>query len=403
MYPHPPANESRHGTTLLRGFRQLWDGYRTWSDAAVLLDGARVAWVGPDRERPAAARVVELDGTVALPGLVDCHTHTVFAGTRVGDFARRLGGESYAGILQAGGGVHHTVRETRAASEAELVATARLRLDAMLRRGVTTVEVKSGYGLDAASEAKLLRAARAAAGPVEVVTTFLVHVPPADRPREGVLRDVIEVQLPACAPLAAAVDVWCDPGAYTLDEAVAVLRAARARGLPIKAHAEQVGATGIARAAAELGALSCDHLERVDDAGIEAMARAGTVAVLLPGAMLYLADVPPPVAKLRAAGVRLAIATDFNPGSSPVPDLRAAATLAAITLRLSVAEVLAAITRHAADALGRPELGRLLPGAAGDVAVFRPPPGEPADLGVLVQYLDGTPAAGVWKAGQRVV
>lgn len=387
---------------LLRGFRQLWDGERAWTDAAVLLRGDRVAWVGPDRDRPAAGREEAYDGAVALPGLVDCHTHLVWAGTRVGDFARRLGGAAYADILQGGGGVHVTVAATRAAPEAELVDLARRRLAPMLARGVTTVEVKSGYGLGAADEAKMLRAAVAAAGPVEVVPTFLAHVPPPGRDRAEVLADVVERQLPACLPWAKAVDVWCDPGAFTLDEAAAVFAAARAHGLPVKAHAEQVAHTGVARLAAEHGALSCDHLERVDDAGIAAMARAGTVAVLLPGAMLYLADVAPPVAALRAAGVPLAIATDFNPGSSPVDDLWAAGTLAAVTLRLSIAEVLTGITAHAARALGRPDLGRLAPGTAADLAVFHPPPGEPADLGVLVQYLGGREATAVWKGGRRV-
>lgn len=385
--------------TLLDGFAELWTGETRIEGAAVLLSGGRVAWVGRSADAPSTDRVVDCAGLVGLPGLVDPHTHTCFAGSRAEDFERRLAGESYTAILEAGGGIHRTVRATRAATEAELVATTRARLAGMLAGGVTTVEIKSGYGLTAESELKMLRAARAAAGPVEVVTTFLgAHA----RGEGDYVADVVDVQLPACAPFADACDVYCDRGAFTLAETERILHAAKARGLALRVHAEQVAFTGAARLAADLGALSADHLERIDDDGIAAMAAAGTVAVLLPGAMLYLRDVAPPVAKLRAAGVRLAIGTDFNPGSSPLRDLLSCATLACLTMGLTVEEALAGVTRHAADALGRPDLGRIAPGSAGDVAIFAPPPGEPAELRVLVQYLGGHRAAQVWKGGQKV-
>lgn len=388
--------------TLVTGIRELWTGDAVIRDAAVRFSGGRVDWVGPAAAAPNAATVVDAGGCVGLPGLVDPHTHTCFAGTRAPDFERRLAGETYTAILEAGGGIHATVRATRAASEADLTALTRERLAGMLAGGVTTVEIKSGYGLSAEHEAKMLRAARAAAGPVEVVTTFLgAHARPSDVP--DYVADVVERQLPACAPLADACDVYCDRGAFTLDETDRILRAARAHGLRLRVHAEQVAFTGAARLAADLGALSADHVERIDDEGVAAMARAGTVAVLLPGAMLYLKDPPPPVAKLRAAGVPMAVGTDFNPGSSPVRDLLSCATLACLTMGLTVAEALAGITKNAARALGRPHLGWLGPGSAADLALFRPPPGEPAELRVLVQYLGGHRAHAVWKGGERVL
>lgn len=387
---------------LVRGIRQLWTGMAVMDDAAVLLADGRVAWVGPEAQAPTADLEYDAGGAVGLPGLVDPHTHTTFAGSRARDFERRLAGESYTAILEAGGGIHSTVAATRAASEDELVALTRARLAHMLALGVTTVEIKSGYGLTAEAEAKMLRAARRAAGPVDVVTTFLgAHARPPGEP--DYVDRVIDEQLPLCAPLADAIDIYCDRGAFTLAEAERVLRAGKALGLALRIHAEQVEFTGAAAMAASLGAQSADHLEQIDDAGIRAMARAGTVAVLLPGAMLYLRDPSPPVARLRAAGVALAIGTDLNPGSSPVRDLWSCATLACLTMGLTVHEALAGITIHAAKAVGRPDRGWLGPGAKGDLALYDPPPGEPAELRVLVQYMGGHRAKAVFKDGRRVV
>lgn len=389
----------------MRGLSALWTGREVTHDVAVLLRAGRVEAVTPDRDAKCPDDAEEFDaaGLIGMPGLVDCHTHAVWAGTRLRDFVRRLGGESYAGILEGGGGIHTTVRATRAASEAELAALVRARLSAMLDRGVTTVEVKSGYGLEIESEVRLLRVAIAAAGPQRIQATFLGgHAIPPDRDRAEYVNELCGPMLAACAPFASAIDVYCDRGAFTLGEAERILKAGKAAGLSVKAHAEQVEFTGVAALAARLGALSCDHLERIDDAGIAAMAQFGTVAVLLPGAMLYLRDIAPPVAKLRAAGVPLAVATDFNPGSSPVGDLWTCATLACLTMGLTPEEALAGITRVAARALGLPGVGLIEAGSVGDLALFAPPPGEIPDPRVLVQYMGGHLAKAVWVGGERV-
>ena len=396
------ASAFPHPTVLVTGLAELWDGSEVLADAAVLLSGGRIAWVGARADAPAGHDGYDAGGALGMPGLVDPHTHTTFAGSRARDFERRLAGESYTAILEAGGGIHSTVAATRAATEDTLVALTRARLDGMLHRGVTTVEIKSGYGLTAEHEAKMLRAARRAAGPVDVVTTFLgAHARPPGE--DDYVDRVIDTQLPRCAPLADAIDVYCDRGAFTLAETERVLRAGRALGLAVRVHAEQVAFTGAAALAASLGALSADHLEQLDDAGIAAMAQAGTVAVLLPGAMVYLRDPSPPVGALRAAGVPMAVGTDFNPGSSPVNDLWTCATLACVTMGLTVPEALAGITKNAARAIGRPDRGWIGVGALGDLAIFDPPPGEPAELRTLVQYLGGHRAKAVFKAGVRVV
>ncbi len=374
-------------------------------EAGVAFAGGRVVWVGPSREAPKARRTVDARGLVGLPGLVDCHTHACYAGSRAAEFERRLAGATYTEILEAGGGILSTVAAVRAASETRLRRDLEARLRAMLDRGVTTVEVKSGYGLNPASEEKMLRAAGGARTPVEVVPTFLgAHAVPAEfrGRREAYVEQVVHEQLPRCAPLARHVDVYCDRGAFTLDEARAVLEAGIRLGLRPRVHAEQVAWTGVAAVAAGLGATSADHLERLDAAGVEAMARHGTVAVLLPTAMLYLHDPPPPVAALRCAGVPLAVATDLNPGTSPVADLWTAATLACLTMGLTVEEALLGITRQAGRALGRADLGWIGEGSAADLALFAPPPGEPAEARVLVQYLGGHRAVHVVKGGRCV-
>lgn len=381
-------------------------GLGALADASIAFAAGEVQWIGPARDAPEADRVIDGRGLLGMPGLVDCHTHAVWAGSRASEMARRLAGERYSDILESGGGILSTVRATRAASEAELTGACSVRLDDMLRRGVTTVEVKSGYGLRPADEARLLRVAAAAgAGRVRTVPTFLgAHTVPAELrgQRDAYVRQIIDEQLPLCAPLCEAIDVYCDRGAFDLDEAVAILSAGRALGLKVRAHAEQVAHTGIAAAAARLGATCVDHLERLDADGVAAMAEHGTVATLLPGAQLYLRDSPPPVALLREAGVRLAVATDLNPGSSPLHDLWAAATLSCILQGLTLAEAVRGITRNAGLALGRPELGWLGAGSAADLALFRPPPGEPATVDTLVQHLQGHQAVAVVRGGRQV-
>ena len=374
-------------------------------DAAVAFVDGAPCWIGPAGQGPSADRVVDGQGCVGLPGLVDPHTHAVWAGSRADEFQRRLAGATYTEILEAGGGILSTVRHTRAASVDALAALAGARLRGLRARGLTTVEVKSGYGLSPEAEEKMLRAAGAVQDGPRVVRTFLgAHAVPAELRgrRDAYVRQVIEEQLPRCAPLCEAIDVYCDRGAFDLDEAVAVLSAGRALGLKVRAHAEQVAWTGIAAAAAALGATCVDHLERLDDAGVAAMAAHGTVAVLLPGAQLYLRDTAPPVAALREAGVALALGTDLNPGSSPLHDPWTNATLGCLLQGLTVDEVLLGMTRAAGRALGRPELGHLGAGAVGDLVLVRPPAGEPPTAGALVQHMGGAQVLAVVQAGRLV-
>lgn len=389
---------------LVKDVSALWDGYRVVTGGSVLIRDGRIAAVGRS-VGDSSAFEVDGRGLIGMPGLVDCHTHSVFAGTRLGDFVRRASGEQYTAILEGGGGIHTTVAATRAATEAELGDNLRERLRTMRSRGVTCVEVKSGYGLDIPTELRMLLVARAVGVELgmEISPTFLgAHAIPPGEDRAKYLAQVVGPMLEACAPYCDAIDVYCDRGAFTLAEAEAIFRAGKAAGLAIHAHAEQVEYTGVAELAATMGALSCDHLERIDEAGIVAMAKAGTVAVLLPGAMLYLRDPSPPVSRLRTAGVPMAVGTDFNPGSSPVADLWTCATLACLTMGLTPEECLAGITSVAARVLGRPDRGHLGVGAVADLALYAPPPGEIADPRVLIQYMGGHNAKTLIVGGQIV-
>jgi imidazolonepropionase len=373
-------------------------------DAAVAIDRGRVVFVGADADAPAGAAEIDGRGTIGLPGLVDAHTHSVWLGSRHDEFVARLGGATYAEILERGGGILSTVDAVRAGTDAALVAAAAGRLSESVDQGVVTLEIKGGYGLEAPHERRMLEAARSAgaATGARVFTTFLgAHAIPREwrHDRDGYVADVIETQLPRCAPVADFADVYVDRGAFTVDEGVRILTAAKAAGLGLRAHAEQIAHTRFAAAAARLGALSVDHLERIDDDGIAAVAAAGTVAMMLPAAMLYLRDVAPPVAKLREAGVPFAVATDRNPGSSPTSDLWACATLACLTMGLTVEEALLGITTVAARSLGRPDLGVLRPGAAGDLVLVRPPWGERAGPGALVQPMGPKRVALVLRDG----
>ena len=371
------------------------EGLGALPDHSVAFTEGEISWIGPSERAPDAQQVIDGAGLIGLPGLIDPHTHAVWAGSRADEFRRRLAGASYTELLEAGGGILSTVRATRAASRDDLAADARQRLLKLRGHGVTTVEIKSGYGLDPETEARLLQAAWDCADTVRVVPTFLgAHaVPPELRgDRAAYVEQIVHEQLPRCAPLAECIDVYCDRGAFSLDESVRILEAGRAAGLKVKAHAEQVAHTGIAAAAAALGAVSVEHLERLDDVGVAALAAHGTVAVLLPGAQLYLRDTPPPVAALREAGVPMALGSDLNPGSSPIHDPWTIATLGCLLQGLTVEEAILGLTRHAGAALGRPELGWLGPGSVGDLVLFRPPPGEPADVASLVHQM------GAWRA-----
>lgn len=317
-------------------------------------------------------------GGLMTPGLIDCHTHLVFAGNRADEFERRLEGASYAEIARAGGGILATVRATRAASEADLVAAAAPRLAAMIADGVTTVEIKSGYGLTVTDELKMLRAARRLGErlPVCVMTTLLgAHaLPPEYAGRSDAYIDLVcDEMIPAVAAerLADAVDVFCEGIAFSPAQCERVFAAARRHGLAVKAHAEQLSKLGGAVLAARYGALSADHLEYLDEAGVAALACAGTVATLLPGAFHTLRETqPPPVALLRRHGVPIAIATDANPGSAPLYFPTLMLNLACQLFRLTPREALAGMTAVAARALGLVDRGRIVAGARADLCVW---------------------------------
>ncbi|MBI1406593.1 MAG: imidazolonepropionase [Caulobacter sp.] len=345
------------------------------------VDG-KISWVGNSDDLPpgySAGQEIDLEGRLVTPGLIDCHTHLVFAGDRADEFEMRLRGETYETIAESGGGILSTVRNTRVATQAELTTGALDRLDRLIAEGVTTVEVKSGYGLTLDDELKMLRAARGLERErsVSIVTSLLAAhtVPPEYRDNRSAYVDLIcEDILPAAAAegLADAVDAFCETSAFTPAEVRRVFEAARAHRLPLRLHADQRSAGGGAALAAEFGALSADHLERTDAAGARAMAAVGTVAVLLPGAYYALRDKDlPPIGLFREAGVGLAVATDCNPGSSPLTSLLTAMNLAVILFDLTVDEALAGVTREAARAVGRfDSIGSLEVGKACDLAVW---------------------------------
>jgi imidazolonepropionase len=348
---------------------------------AVAAKDGRIVFAGPAGELPAgadAARRVTLDGRWITPGLIDCHTHLVYAGDRAHEFELRLAGASYEDIARAGGGIVSTVMATRAASEAELVRASLPRLDRLIAEGVTTVEIKSGYGLDRATEMRMLAAARRLAHErdVDVATSFLgAHaLPPEARGDKDRYIDDVCAMIPAIAraKLADAVDAFCEGIAFSPAQTARVFAAAQAAELPVKLHADQLSNLGGAKLAADYGALSADHLEYTDEAGVAAMARAGTTAVLLPGAFYVLREKQaPPVEALRRARVPIAIATDSNPGTSPITSLLLIMNMAATLFRLTVEEVIAGVTREAARALGRlPDTGTLEPGKWCDLAIW---------------------------------
>ncbi len=325
--------------------------------------------------------VIDCAGRWITPGLVDCHTHLVWGGSRADEFERRLAGASYAEIAAAGGGIRSTVRATREASQDGLAEAAATRLLPLLAEGLTTVEVKSGYGLDVANELKQLAAARRVAGlvPVAVTTTCLAAhaVPPEFDGRADAYVDLVcDEILPAAASagLADAVDVFCEHLAFSVPQCARVFARAVDLGLPVKGHMEQLSDLGGSRLAADFGALSVDHIEYMDEVGVAAVAASGTVAVLLPGAFYFLRETRrPPVEALRRAGVPMAIATDLNPGTSPFASLRLAANMACVLFGLTVEEAMAGITREAARALGLPDRGVLAPGRRADLAVWSVP------------------------------
>jgi len=359
------------------------EAYGAIADGALAVTGDRIAWIGKQDDLPGgasrlAATVHDGAGRWMTPGLIDCHTHLVFAGERAREFEMRLKGASYEEIARAGGGIVSTVTATRAASEDELFAAARPRLDAFLREGVTTIEIKSGYGLDTASELKMLRVARrlGTEAPVSVATSFLgAHaLPPEYAGRQSAYVDLVCAEmLPAVARsgLADAVDAFCETIGFTPDETARIFTAAAALGLKVKLHADQLSDLGGAGLAARFGALSVDHLEYTSLDSVRAMAAAGTVAVLLPGANYFLRERQmPPVAAFRDAGVPIAIASNCNPGSAPVLSLLLMLSMAATLFRLTPEEALAGVTRNAARALALDDRGVLAVGKRADLALW---------------------------------
>ena len=361
-------------------FGAIEDGAVAIQDSRIVRVGRRVEMAGMQ-----AQSIESLGGAWVTPGLVDCHTHLVFEGNRAGEFEQRLNGASYEAIARAGGGIASTVKATRSASAGELIASARARLQALMRGGVTTIEIKSGYGLDTASELRMLNAVKAlgASEPVRVVPTLLaLHaLPPEykDR-RDEYLRLVVDEMLPVAAGLAQAVDAFCEGIGFTPEEVRALFDAAERAGLRVKLHAEQLSNLNGAALAAEFGALSADHLEHADEAGVEAMARAGMVAVLLPGAFYALSETrKPPVELLRKHRVPMAVATDCNPGTSPVLSPTLMLSMACTLFRLTPEEALAGMTREGARALGlQDEIGTVSAGKAADLCIWRV--SRPAEL-----------------------
>ncbi|WP_219063612.1 imidazolonepropionase [Pseudomonas sp. UMAB-08] len=363
--------------------------YSIIEEAAIVTSGEHIEWIGPQAERPAHdyASVVDLGGAWVTPGLIDCHTHTVFGGNRSGEFEQRLQGVSYAEIAAAGGGIASTVRATRAASEDQLFASAEQRLKRLLSDGVTTVEIKSGYGLDLASERKILRVIRrlGAVLPVTVRSTCLAAhaLPPEYANRaDDYIDHICNEMLPALAAegLVDAVDAFCEYLAFSPAQVEQVFITAAQLGLPVKLHAEQLSSLGGSSLAARYHALSADHLEFMTEDDALAMAASGTVAVLLPGAFYFLRETQlPPMDALRKHGVNIAIATDLNPGTSPALSLRLMLNMACTLFRMTPEEALAGVTLNAAKALGLGDThGSLEVGKIADFVAWKIE--RPADL-----------------------
>lgn len=355
--------------------------YGLITDAALAIDGERIAWVGRADAIPQAFRndpTQDLQGRLVTPALIDCHTHVVFGGHRAAEFEQRLNGASYEEVARAGGGIVSTVNATRAASEADLLTDALRRVDALIAEGVTLIEVKSGYGLDEETELKMLRVARriAEARPVEIRTTFLgAHaVPPDFRDRPDAYIDdtcIPTLRAAHAEGLVDAVDGFCEGIAFDTAQIARVFDAAVKLGLPVKLHAEQLSHLGGTRLAARYGALSADHVEYATDADARALASAGTVAVVLPGAFYTLRETKvPPIQSFRDHGVPMALATDCNPGSSPLASILLALNMACTLFRMTPLEALLGVTAHAAAALGATDRGRIVAGARADLCVW---------------------------------
>ncbi len=356
-------------------------GFGMIEAGAIVMQGARIEWVGAAADLPVAYADhprTDLGGRLVTPGLIDCHTHLVFGGNRAAEFELRLNGASYEEVARAGGGIVSTVRATRAASEAELLADALTRVDALIAEGVSLIEVKSGYGLDLETELKMLRVARAigAARPVDIRTSFLgAHATPADyKGRDDAYIDAVAIPALRAAHaegLVDAVDGFCEGIAFDTKQIARVFDVARDLGLPLKLHAEQLSNIGGTALAAQYGALSADHVEYAREADVRALAASGTVAVLLPGAFYTLRETQaPPVQAFRDHGVPMALATDCNPGSSPLTSLLLVMNMGCTLFCMTPLEALLGVTAHAAQALGARDRGRIIAGLRADLAIW---------------------------------
>ncbi|SFO62724.1 imidazolonepropionase [Cohaesibacter marisflavi] len=405
MYIHINRNIIKHGlqsvTRLLIKNATLAtmvtgaEPYGLIPDGALAIENETIAYCGPLATLPEDMKdwpSRDVDGALVTPALVDCHTHIVFGGNRAREFEMRLEGATYEEIARAGGGIVSTVTATRAASEDDLLASALPRVDTLIAEGVTTLEIKSGYGLDIESELKMLRVAKRIAKerPVTVRTSYLgAHAVPADYKGKSDLY-LDEVCLPALKQaheegLVDAVDGFCEGIAFSPEQIAGVFAAAKALGLPVKLHAEQLSNLGGAALAAKFGALSSDHLEHLDEAGVKAMAEADTVAVLLPGAFYTLRETQsPPVDLLRKHGVSMAISTDCNPGTSPLTSLLLTINMACTLFRLTPEEALSGVTRNAAKALGLADRGMLQKGLRADIAIWNA--AHPAELAYRIGF-----------------
>ncbi|GGR43211.1 imidazolonepropionase [Deinococcus seoulensis] len=367
-------------------------------DAAILVSGGVIRWVGPRAEAPGTAQEHDLGGVAVVPGLTDPHTHAVWAGDRLADFEARVQGVPYEEILARGGGIRSSMRATGAASVDELVALARPRLEALRSSGATTVEVKSGYGMDFDAELRMLQAIRALQAEFQLVPTLLIHVPPTEGRAEYV-QAVCHDLIPTVARdgMATAVDVFTEREAFTVDETRAILQAAKTHGLQTKLHADQFHAIGGTELACELGALSVDHLEASGPAQIAALAASNTVATILPGVTLHLGLPAAPGRALIDAGAAVAVGTDLNPGSSPVFSTQLALALAVRLCRLTPAEALTSSTVNAAAALGLSDRGALAPGQRADFLALHSP-----DWRDLPYTLGANPIRNVFVGGTRL-
>jgi len=378
-----------HNTTLAT----MEGGYGLVPRGAVVIEGEAILWAGPMADLPSGLSNLphhDAEGRLVTPGLIDCHTHVTYAGSRAREFEMRLQGASYEDIARAGGGILSTVSATRAATEDEIVAQSLPRLDALIASGATTVEVKSGYGLTVADELKLLRAARRL-GRLRDVSIRTTHLGAHSTPPEykgRAMAYIDEVAIPSLRQahsdgLADAVDAFCEGIAFSLAEVEHLFTYAQGLGLPLKIHAEQLSDLHGAVLAARMGALSADHLEYLGQDGIAAMAAFGTVAVILPGAFYTLRETKlPPIADLRAAGVPMAVATDLNPGTSPLASLPLAMNMACTLFRMTPEEALLGTTAHAARALGLKDRGRIAPGLRADLCLWDAD--HPAELSYLI-------------------